>query len=277
MFDRILVGLDGSEGARKAGELALDIAAELGSRLTAVFVADARVVEGPSVETLAPVWGEVGARPFQPEVVRAYRDRGSRVLEAFASRTAERSLPAPETVLEFGVAEQIILERATCADLVVLGLRGEHEALGAGAMGSTLSRVLHRCSHPVLVAKGDGSAPRRLLVAYNSSEASIRALDLAIRYARVTGGELRVVHAGGEEAEPVLDRAAAVLRDHRVPWQAARLDSEPAAAVREALRRWEADCLFMGAFGRGRVRDLLFGSHTASILEVAAVPTFLTR
>lgn len=277
MFDRILVGLDGSEGAWRAGDLALDLAGELGSRITAVFVADARVVEGPAVETLAPLWGEVSARPFQPEVVRAYRERGSEILAEYARRAEDRSLATPRAILEFGVAEEVLLEEAASADLVVLGLRGEHAAAGLRGLGATLSRVLRRCSHPVLVAQGDAGAFRLPLVAYDGSEAAIHALDLAVRYARASGRALRLVHAGGEEAEPVLDRAAAVLRDHQVEWEAARLDSEPEDAVREALRRWGADTLFMGASGRGRVRDLLFGSRTGTILESAGVSTFLTR
>jgi nucleotide-binding universal stress UspA family protein len=67
------------------------------------------------------------------------------------------------------------------------------------------------------------------------------------------------------------------LADTGVPWESARLAADPADAVAEALNRWDADCLFMGAFGRGRLRDFLFGSHTAEILERVPVPVFICR
>ena len=51
---------------------------------------------------------------------------------------------------------------------------------------------------------------------------------------------------------------------------------DPADAVAEALRRWGTDCLFMGAFGKGRLRDFLFGSHTLEILERFSGPVFVT-
>ena len=68
----------------------------------------------------------------------------------------------------------------------------------------------------------------------------------------------------------------ALLADAGVPWESARIAAQPADAVAEALGRWDADCLFMGAFGRGRLRDFLFGSHTAEILERVAGPVFVT-
>ena len=90
-------------------------------------------------------------------------------------------------------------------------------------------------------------------------------------------GELRIVTAGGEERDPVLASARKLCHDHDVEWESVRIDAEPADAVSEAVRRWDADCLFMGAFGHGRLHDLLLGSHTEEILEAVRVPTFLVR
>jgi nucleotide-binding universal stress UspA family protein len=114
-------------------------------------------------------------------------------------------------------------------------------------------------------------------VAYDGREAAVRALDLAARYASAVGGELRVVTAGTEEADALLEPVHRLLHDHGVRWESARLDAEPADAVAEATRRWQADVLFMGAFGRSRVHDLLLGSRTDAILESVTLPAFVTR
>ena len=75
----------------------------------------------------------------------------------------------------------------------------------------------------------------------------------------------------------MLASARKLCHDHDVEWESVRIDAEPADAVSEAVRRWDADCLFMGAFGHGRLHDLLLGSHTEEILEAVRVPTFLVR
>ncbi|MDT8436604.1 MAG: universal stress protein [Gemmatimonadota bacterium] len=306
MFPRILVTLDGSPDARRASQLALVLAERFESRVSAQFVIDTRVVEGPAVETLAPLWGEMSSRPFRAEVMEAWTARGDETLAEFAGRAVTAGREHVERHLDVGVAEEAILARAAGADLVVMGRRGEHAGFGRHPIGSTVSRVLRRAPHPVLLAApgpadgggngggdGDGangapagpataaaappSLPRVCAVACDGREPSIRALDLAVRYAEAVDGEVRVVAAGGDEADAVLEPAQRLLHDHGVPWESARLDADPPEAVAEALARWKADCLFMGAFGRSRLHDLLLGSRTDAILEAVRVPAFLVR
>lgn len=75
------------------------------------------------------------------------------------------------------------------------------------------------------------------------------------------------MHGAGESADQIMADAHSKLATSAVTWESARLDLDPAEAVAEAKARWKTDCLFMGAFGRGRLRDLLFGSQTAEILD----------
>ena len=291
MFDHILIALDGSGEARSAGELGLRLAKQVGARVTGLSVVDVRVVEGPAVETLSPLWGEVTGRPFQPEVMRLYRERADAALDDFCSAAEAVGLDRIERCVEIGVAEDAILDRAADADLLVMGRRGEHAGFGRRSLGATLWRALHRSPCPVLVAEevarsadasGDDEAisagvPVRPLVAWEPGPGADAALALALVYCRAIGAEVKVVHAGDESHETHLDEVHARLADSGVTWESARLAGHPADAVVEAQNRWDADCLFMGAFGRGRLRDFLFGSNTAEILERTPVPVFVTR
>ena len=286
MFDRILVALDGSAEAQAAGRLGLRVAAHLGSEVTAVSVIDVRVVEGPAVETLAPLWGEVTGRPFQPELLRLYRERADATLDDFSAAAENVGVPLTGRTADIGIAEEAILERAQHADLVVMGRRGEHAGFGRQAVGATLWRVLHHAPCPILVGgsqpdfaaatAGRTGTPRLPLVAWDCSAGSRAALDLAVRYAMAADAELRIVHGGDESCDAHLHEAHGILADAGAEWESARLDLSPADAVSEATTSWGADCLFMGAFGRGRLRDFLFGSHTGEILEAFEGPVFVT-
>lgn len=277
MFQRLLVGLDGSEGARRAGCLALRIARSFGARLTAVYVADVRAVEGPAVETLAPLWGEISGRPLQPEILRAYRERGERILAAFSDDAETRGMTSPDTRVEVGLAHAVLLDLAAGAELVVLGRRGEHAPFSDEPLGSTAARVARASTHPVLLADGPGRVPSSPLVAYDGSDAAVHALDLAIRYAGRTGGEVRIVHASAREDGGVLATAREVLEDHGIRGEVRRIEATPAEAVRRAAEAWEADGLFIGAPGHGRLHDLVFGSDTREILAAVELPVFVTR
>ncbi|MDP2469261.1 MAG: universal stress protein [Candidatus Palauibacterales bacterium] len=290
MFDHVLIALDGSEEARSAALLGLRVAGRLEARVTGISVIDVRVVEGPAVETLSPLWGEVTGRPFQPELMRLYRDRAEAALDDFCATAEKLGVGPIERYAEIGVAEDVILDRAGAADLLVMGRKGEHGGIGRRNLGATLWRVLHRAPCPVLVAsetnRGEGAdgreleaadVPERPLLAWEPGAGSAAALDLALEYCRAVGAGLKIVHAGDESHDVHLEEMCALLADAGVTWESARLAEQPADAVAEARRRWEADCLFMGAFGRGRVRDFLFGSNTVEILERMPVPVFVCR
>jgi nucleotide-binding universal stress UspA family protein len=222
--------------------------------------------------------------------MRLYRERADSTLDQFCAAAEAAGLDRIERCVEIGVTEDVILDRAAEADLLVMGRRGEHAGFGRRSIGSTLWRVLHRAPCPVLVAGpvassevsgdhgyGGSDVPHRPLVAWEHGPGAAGALDLALDYCRSVGAELRVVHAGDESHDVHLDDVHALLADAGLTWESARLAVHPADAVAEALRRWDADCLFMGAFGRGRLRDFLFGSHTVEILERIPVPVFISR
>lgn len=292
MFGRILVALDGSADSRSAAELAILLARRFESRLTALFVIDTRFIEGPAIEALAPVWGEVGTGSFRAEILRAWRERSAAELDRFVDRASAAGIESVERRESAGLAEEAIVEAGRSADLVVIGRRGENAGFGVHPIGSTLARVLRQASHPVLVPGRAPTEPTRsgappesipptlpetVLVALDDHAPSMRALDLAIRYCTRVPAEIRLLTAGEEDADERLVPAQRLCNDHGIAWESVRLDAEPDEAVLEAIGRWNADWLFMGAYGHGRIHDLLLGSRTEEILAQVPIPAFVVR
>jgi nucleotide-binding universal stress UspA family protein len=226
--------------------------------------------------------------------MQAWRDRSEAELSWFDDRATEAGCRPTERHEDVGLAEEAILSRAVAADLVVMGRRGENAGFGRHPIGTTLARVLRHSPHPILAAErvrtSDGTSaeeqnppadpadvPRVCLVAYDGREPAARALDLAIRYCSAAPAEIRLLAAGDEECDSLLEPAHRLCHDHDIAWESVRLDAEPADAVAEAVQRWSADCLFMGAFGHGRLYDLFLGSRTEEILGAVSIPTFLVR
>ena len=293
MFERILVALDGSADSHRAAELAIFLAGRFESSLTALFVIDTRFIEGPAIEALAPIWGEVGVGAFRADVLKAWRERSAAELDRFVERASVAGVESVERREAAGLPEESIVEAGRSADLVVIGRRGENAGFGIHPIGSTLARVLRQASHPVLVPgrapEGDGRStalsaavpsivpPETVLVALDDHAPSARALDLAIRYCAAVRAEIRLLTAGQEDADELLAPAHRLCDDHGIAWESVRLDAEPDEAVLEGIERWRADWLFMGAYGHGRIYDLVLGSRTEEILAKIPVPSFVVR
>lgn len=184
------------------------------------------------------------------------------------------------------------------ADLVVLAPhRGG--ALGAHLLGTRTDDVVREAGVPCLVVREPLAPPlRRVGVASDLSPAADAALDAAIAWRRLAGGEreghgdapaIRLAHVGWPvEAEDDPDLEADVLRP-RLERQAAAArararDAAPSIGVEviwanepaEALCTWaaknEIDLLVVGTHGAPRLKRLLVGSITAAIARRCPCP-----
>ena len=138
-FDRILVAIDGSPGARRALAKAIELAELTGATLTAL------AVEGP-LPAYAATIGEV-------DEVRRQKDRYYSGLVEAARADAEVAGVEIDVELRPGHAAELItaFARDRGADLIVVGHRGH--LLGDYLLGSTADRVAHRAHCAVIIVK----------------------------------------------------------------------------------------------------------------------------
>ncbi len=142
-MDRIVVGVDGSAGSKKALQWALD---EARRRKAAVDVVHAW--HPPYFTGLPYMAGYLSISPdFQPDALEA----GARHVLEGATQGADRTgVAALETVLVRGPAVRTLLDVANGAKLLVLGSKGR-SALTGLLVGSVGDQVLHHAPCPVVV------------------------------------------------------------------------------------------------------------------------------
>lgn len=137
-MQRIVVGVDGSEHARKALHWAIEEAKLRGATLVVVHA-----------------WHPpyIGATPLTPYTfdTRLIEEAAERVLrQAVSDATTAGLTAAPEPRLVHGGAAHAILAEAETADLIIVGARG----LGGFAgllLGSVSQQVTHHAPCPVVI------------------------------------------------------------------------------------------------------------------------------
>jgi nucleotide-binding universal stress UspA family protein len=144
---------------------------------------------------------------------------------------------------------------------------------------------------------------KRILVPIDGSATATAGLDEAIRLARITGAELRLLHVldaaayatGFEPAAvycneivPHMKRAGErVLEEatQRVRRNGLKADSVLLETIAERVCdlvvahaiHWDADLIVIGTHGRHGVGRLLLGSDAEQIMRTAPVPVLLVR
>jgi nucleotide-binding universal stress UspA family protein len=118
-----------------------------------------------------------------------------------------------------------------------------------------------------------------VVVGVDGSEASLEALRLALREARLRGASLRAVHVwheDEEEARRLLAGAIDAVADDTAGVEIERVlhrSTSPATALAEEAEH--ADLLVLGTRGRGGLHELLDGSVSFDCRRHAACPVMV--
>jgi nucleotide-binding universal stress UspA family protein len=177
-------------------------------------------------------------------------------------------------------AELAVLQAAAkWHDLIVLA---RNDAGDADAAITSLGATVLRAGLPCIVLPPRTRALRldTIAIAWKGVDEAARALHVALPLLR-RAGRLVLIHGErGESADAgaYLAEAEAHLRAHSLEVQRMRIDPLPSAAgpaIVAAAEQAGADLLVMGAYGRTRFSEWLFGGATRHALGAAPMPVFL--
>lgn len=276
MIKNILVALDGSDHSTAAADWALWLARRLGADLSALHVVDIVALEGPFFHDLS---GSLGFEPFlnfSSSMKEIMESNGREILASFKESCGEAGVEAHDH-MAYGVVTTEICERATVADLVILGRRGVNARFEYGMLGSVTEGVIRKSPKPVLVVPEKFKPPCRPLLAYDGGHSASKTMHSAAEFAKALDLALTVVAVGGEEAESLLRDAEHYLASYEVEADFVKLEGDPPTAIAEYARGEGKDLLFMGASHHARLVEMVLGSTTEYVMRAVERAFFIER
>lgn len=285
----VVVGVDGSDGARRALAWGLQEARlrRVGVRVVTVWIGDPPPGDGDGPTTVAE---------FEQALEARVRSDAAEAAQA----TGSSAVPVVPEV-RYGHPARSLIDVAGDDGVLVVGSRGM-----GGLRGLLLGSVSQQCAQyaacPVVVVRGDVPGERtaelrRVVVGVDGSAHSVAAARLACAAAGLRGAELHVVHAWADTVSgygglpwvvpdvTLAEQAEATLRESL---RAAGLDALPDDRVRAEVRQgidWDvlldvaegADLLVVGSRGRSGWKGLLLGSVGLHAVTAAPCPVMVVR
>lgn len=282
---RIVVGSDGSEGARHALRWAARHAVAHGSALTVLRVG----------EVLPPIPSYVGMDVGVGRPVDWSHDHRKRVRAGLDREVADLQAEFPDLSIAGDFREEespalALAQAASRADLLVLGATGV-SAVARTLLGGTVSQVIeHAHGSVAVVPEQDGVEDGPVVVGMDDSDEAKAVLERGIAEARATSGRLLVAHGLDLPATvlPYLDEAevargcARWLAEVTAPADDAGLTVDrrvlrgrPADVLADLSK--EASVLVTGSRGRGGFTGLLLGSVSRGVIRHAECPVIVVR
>lgn len=280
----VLACIDGSEYSGAVVDFAAWVARATGAPLTLLQNIEHRVTPIPDLS------GNIGlgAREELLEELSLLEERRSKILlqqgQVMLEQARDRvalARTAPPTLLQrHGSLTESLVEMEDDIRVVVLGIRGEDHADRQRSIGAQLETVIRAIHRPVLVVNTPFvEPPSRVMIAYDGSAAAGKAVEIVVGSSLFKGTECHLVHVNkaGQDDRSLLEEPAQRLAAAGLQTVVASIDGHFEDALTRYQQTRNIQMIVMGAFGHGRLRELLFGSRTVKMLMASSIPLLLLR
>ena len=271
-YKTLLVHLDERPRRRERLQLGLQLAGRFDAHLVGLFAMQSARVPSYALAEAGAVIEEIETRRRR-EAARAAEDEFREAQRRAAAKAEWRlSLDDPLAAVRLS---------ARYADLVIAGQPDPEDAVSMDFAGE----VVLSAGRPVLFVPYAGhflDAGKRVLVAWNGSREATRAVTDALPFlARAEAVEVVAFDPReGEHGEVAGADLALYLARHGVKASAARQSAPDVDIGAQLLSRaadTSADLIVMGGYGHSRLRELVLGGATRTLLESMTVPVLMAH
>jgi nucleotide-binding universal stress UspA family protein len=279
MIKQILVPTDGSENSFTAADCAVSIARVCNAGICGLFVKDVKILAGPLMHDIGTsVGGMVPFGTFNQVIREVLESQADVALNQVEGKCAQAKIPFCRQVLE-GIVSREIVKSAESCDLIVMGKMGIHAKWQDVFLGTTVEFVVRQTHKPVLIVPAGCGPFTKMLIAYDGSSFANKALQSGADMASSLKLPVTVVCVSDkkEKAVEILAEAKNVLKNYQVTVTTiAKEGSDHARGILEAGKEG-FDILVMGAYGHSRLREMILGSTTVSVMRATTCPILLCR
>lgn len=203
------------------------------------------------------------------------REHGRRLLEAVRERALAASAPDVDVRQRHGELVDTLLELQDDTRLFVLGQHDYETKPKRFLLDHNLEGAVRTLERPILVATAQFRSPGNFMIAFDGSATGRKMVEMVAASPILRGLDCSIVTVGGDGEALQWGEQRLVQAGFSV--SAHQLEGEAVDALMEFSEREKMDMLVMGAYGHSRIRQLVVGSTTTSILRRTRIPVFILR
>ena len=283
-MDKILALLDGSAYSESVCHHTAWIAKKLNAGVEAMHVLGRR--EG-AVSTDFSGTLRLGARSallkelssLDEQRAKLAQAKGHAILEDAKAILEQDGVPVVNLRLRKGDLLDALREVESDIRAITIGKRGEGSEFASGHLGSNLERIVRTSKVPVFVASREFRPISKVLVAYDGSSSAKAAIERMSTSPVFEDLEVCVLCVGQDDtkAKAAADEAAARLHAANITATPRTASGEPEEVLGRLVSEEGFNLLVMGAYGHSRIRNLIIGSTTTTMIQTVKIPVLLYR
>ncbi|MFC4169063.1 universal stress protein [Teichococcus aestuarii] len=275
----ILVYLPSPEVAPRILDPAISLAKHHGAHLAALHVYS---LDWPMMAAADGYVSPATWRLVLEEAEQAAKERAEQIHTQFEKATRREDIPAEWRLVE-GMVDSVLVQHARYADVTILG-RSDRNGIEA----DLAEEVMFDAGRPVLLLPPSPPrdfTARRVLVGWNGRREAARAVGDALPLIQAAEAvQVLSVFARAEEqasCQVQTEDIARHLARHGATVSAATTMAGGDLQVEDVLLSAAADLgaelLVVGGYGHGRMREMVLGGVTRSLLHGSTIPVLLSH
>ncbi len=274
MFKRVIVGLDGSPASMVATRQAFNIGKFFDIPVVGIYVIDERLLDESFLLDLSSILGFTYYPGISARVKEVLEEQGKVLLETFAEQGRKEGVKVSIVQIQ-GIPWKEIVNEADEEDLIVVGRRGKKLIKGV-FLSSNAEQIAKNAKCPVYLLPEEEKPFKKACVAFDGRDNSEKALDLCKTLEGLYGYDIYVLSVveNREEAKDLKEKAKEKLGED---FKFFAYIGIPEEKIVEFCREQDIDLLFMGAFGKGPIKEFFLGSVTSFVLHTLNIPTILVK
>jgi len=281
---KIAVGIDGSKESFDSYKCAASLFPHEVIELSSIFVRDVRKTQIPFIYSGAA---------YDIAYERLYVPVDSKLAETYENLNAENKIFADKcikmcksivtgknvkksgTVLEGEPVEEL-MNYTEKYDLLVLGQRGENAAYVRELIGSTSEDLIRKSLIPVLLCPGNSANFNRILIVYEESISSDKALKYYIDQISEYNKELTIlIKDNSEELNSGIYQKLMKLNTSERTISIEYCKGSLAQKAIQMMENGSIDTFILGSHGKHKLTEYLLGSVTIHIIRKSSLPVFI--
>lgn len=206
---------------------------------------------------------------------RLDQEKGRLVLEHGANILQEQG-HNPQILHLRGSLVETICELQDKVDLAIIGKRGTNDGLAKLHLGSNLERVVRQSKKPIFIAQKDFRKIKKFVIAYDGSTYSTKIVNYVKNSTLLHDFECHLINVGGDEPK-LLKAAEHIENSGKFKVKAFYCSGKADDEIAKYIEEHNIDLLVMGAYGHSKIRNLIIGSITSSMLYSCPTPVLIVK
>lgn len=214
------------------------------------------------------------------------REKGRLFLNQLCLRAFEGGVTATDVRQRHGSLVESLVEQTAHVQLVVLGRRGESADIKSDEvqqkeqkLGRHIEAVVRQIKQPIFTITQPFIEPKNIMIAFDGGALTRKGIALIATSPLFKGLSINVLMFGEETRETLkqLNWAQEKLEAAEFKPKIFLKPGEVKTVASQFIQEHDIHLMVMGAYSHSPLRNFLFGSKTADLLQATTIPVLLLR